>query len=731
MDSRAEPPLGLRLLLTMVVGLAAYLLVASILLAAFGGGETLESVLYAGAFVAVLPVALAGGARLAGGLDRAGTLEPVTLALAGTLVVLLVAARGVYAVTGGATIGTPGFVAALVGWVAVSALAVRRAGDGPSRAALRVWLAALCVALALGFPPARLLHPGELVATLALAAVLALAYVLLSRRAPGRRWGVALDIAAVLALVLLANDVQLYADPEHFYAIDGHLHENFYLGPANDVLHGRPMLVDTFSQYGVGLIYGLAAWSKVASIGYGAMTLLSALLAAMEIAAVYVILRLARVSRPLAFAAGAVAGIALFFAGALPAPTSHPSLGGLRYLPPYLVVAAAVAGARSARFAPWWWAAAALVGLSSVWSVEAFGYSAAAFGGMAALRAALTAPVREGALRVLVALLVPGVIAVVAAQLVFALLTLVLTGSLPDWGGYVAFLGSYSVDGISSLPIEPWSPALVTIAVYVGSLAALALMVASGRTVVAEDRPALIALAGIVPFGAVSFTYFIGNSFPDAALLVGIPAYVAIALWLSLAERRRDLLPRAARASAVALTALLVASIVVFAWPTIRDRAGDTPLAMALPDGGGQGSLRNELARMWRSDPLDARYEPAKALARRYFPGDGPIPTVATTESTVTVLMESGRVNALPVSHFLQEGLVLDRSWPRVRRAIDRLEPGSLILVERQALEPVYPAPLLERTTAELERRFRLRYVAGDPNGFFVARLSPVRGAGG
>ena len=37
-------------------------------------------------------------------------------------------------------------------------------------------------------------------------------------------------------------------------------HHDFLLGPANEVLDGRAMLVGTASQYGVSSIYLLAAW---------------------------------------------------------------------------------------------------------------------------------------------------------------------------------------------------------------------------------------------------------------------------------------------------------------------------------------------------------------------------------------------------------------------------------------------------------------------------------------
>src|SRR3712207_1083134 len=66
-------------------------------------------------------------------------------------------------------------------------------------------------------------------------------------------------------------------------------HYGFYLGPVNDVMHGRTLLVDVFSQYGVGVIYALAGFFEVVGLGYGAFWLLLASLAALLAAALYAI----------------------------------------------------------------------------------------------------------------------------------------------------------------------------------------------------------------------------------------------------------------------------------------------------------------------------------------------------------------------------------------------------------------------------------------------------------
>ena len=71
-------------------------------------------------------------------------------------------------------------------------------------------------------------------------------------------------------------------------------HQNFFLGPANQVLAGDAMLVDVISQYGVGSIYFLGRLrSRLARISNGTLGLLEGLLSALMYVGTYATLRLA------------------------------------------------------------------------------------------------------------------------------------------------------------------------------------------------------------------------------------------------------------------------------------------------------------------------------------------------------------------------------------------------------------------------------------------------------
>ena len=722
-----------RLAVSLTIAVWAFMVLLSGAQIAGASGEAKEWAFYLGGFALLLPASLVAGHAVCARLDDVRRLTWAATAGPLALLGVIAVARFVYALDGESTGDSPLFLATLVGYgatvpVLVSSgppAALNRVGTLP---ALVVTFSLVVVVAVLAFAPGWVLSLKNLLAATAVAAAATAVYLRLLRRSPSRRAGVAADGLVVVLIALVCNDLGLYDSDNafRFFDITSNLHQNFFLGPTNDVMHGRPMLVDTFSQYGAGVFYFLAGWFEISTIGYGSMTLLSGLLTAIQVTTGWLIVRLIGGSRLLAAGCATVLVSVLFFAGSLPAPTSHPSVGGLRYLLPYLLLALALASARGGdrspvlRLAP-----AAVLGLAAVWSVETFTYCVAAFTGLALWRAGETsrAP-RDFAARA-ARLLVPAAVAVVAAHMLFAATTLVFAGELPDWGGYLDFLGQYDVDGISAQPMQPWSPGIAVCAIYFGSLAALFLIASGSRSFAKRERLPLLAIAGTVPLGLSSFTYYVGNSYPDVALLVGAPAYLTVAFWLTMLERNRSLCPGPVRTAAVIAAFLPAALVGVFAWPQVRDRGPDTPLVTALP---GNTGFAERVGRMWRSEPVDDRYDPAQRLMDRYMPGEGPALVVAFPEETTGILVQTERVNYLPVSHFLQESLVLRRSVPRVRRAIARIEPGTMMLAEARAFtDPIVTArvPLLSHTVRELLRRFEPRLVAGDPNGFFVARLVP------
>ena len=734
------------LTLVLAIALGAFAVSTSVALALTGGGEGTEWSLYAAALGVILPLSVYGGLALARGLDRRGTLTVTAVAWSSSLLSLLVLARLHYVLDHSASLGSAASLAAGLAWlagvVAVSWLAFARPRH-PALGRLRALSArrlfavpgVFLLALLLGFSRGLGLSATQLAAALLLAAGALAAHLLFLRRPCPRRFGIALDVAVVALLALVLNDLTLHQEPQRFFGSLSDLHQNFYLGPANDLLHGRAMLVDTFSQYGVGTFYFLAGWFKLATPGYGALSLLSGLLTAVMVALAYLILRLGRTPRPLAVTGTAAVAVAAYFHPLQP-PTFFPNGGGLRFMLPYLLVAAGVlAGSRAERGGVLRLTVPTVLAVASLWSLETFVYCIAAFSGMAVVHAAAG----EGGLHAFVRRLgsefkAPG-LAILLAHLLFAVLTRALAGQWPDWGRYLDYIGTYSVDGFGALPVGSWSGGILIGGIYLASLAGLVVLRVQAPRLFCEEWIALMGVAGMALFGFASLSYFVGRSFPNVALLLSPPCIVAVALWIGILERRRASVPRVARFVTLAVECLAVAMLVVFSWPKLEDRGRRTPLAIGLLGGVDGGSLTSELGRMWRSEPLNDRVSGARGLLRRHFPGDGPVLVVAESEHTTDLLVQTGRVNALPISHFLQEGLLLGRSWPPVARTIDHLAPGALMLTERVTLNPTLreravlepltrdAEMLLRRTTARIKQRFNLEVVDRASGGFVVVRL--------
>jgi len=172
---------------------------------------------------------------------------------------------------------------------------------------------------------------------------------------------------------------------------------------------------------------------------------------------------------------------------------------------------------------------------------------------------------------------------------------------------------------------------------------------------------------------------------------------------------------------------------VIQGWAGLRRAIDRTPLAAAVPGSG--GSLRQDLKTVWHNPPIDPRAEEAQRLLDRYWRGRSQALVLLQPDLGVEALARSGRVNVLPVPYFLMDDIAAEQVAPRVRAAIARLRPGTLMLTERFYLTPgakrAYVGTtggplLLERVVLRsLRSRFRLVPVQRAPGDLVVVRLKP------
>lgn len=726
--------------ISLTLGASAVALAMLTLVGKSANGGTL---MLAAAFGAALPAGWIGGARLSARLWRRSPehLRLVAGVCAVGVLATVISARIVYALGGSSS------WMLLLGnatWAAVLATLVAR---GPRRPPVRTAhvcqvAAAVLVPLAVtALLPARLLAPGSLALSL-IGGTAVVATVVVARRVRlPRRLGRVVDATALVLAALLVIDVASYLphlpyDPHNTFGQAGVtvgqenllllLHHGFYLGPVNDVLHGRAALVDTYSQYGAGVLYFLAAFFKIAPLGYGPFALLASTLTALQYAAAYAILRMAGCGRALAVMAAALAVVATVF-GTVGSFGDFPSIGGLRFGPSYAVMLAAVAAARWPKHArSLKWAQLVVLAGSSVWSVETFVCAAATFAALTGVSAsAIGGPRRLRVRRWAADLLQAGLASVVAISL-FTLLTVLFTGSPPHVLPYLEFFRTESL----ALLASPWAAGFGVGALYLASTAGVLTLVARGpRT--GEVRPWLLAAAGATAFGTVSFVYWASRPIPLALPPLSLPAIMLGALWLHHLLHGPSRRPLPVRWGTVALAGWVTALLVIFAWPAVEKKWTRTAAWQILPGG---PPLRDDLRMLWHSPVIDPRASEAEGLLRHHFPRTGPVVVLLEPDLMVETLLRSRRVNRLPLADILQDNLIRDTLLPRVARAVDRIPPGTPMLVQLRpdpAVNPFeQPTPLHRETMELIRRRFALKLITTSPSGLSVVRLVPHRGAG-
>jgi hypothetical protein len=184
-------------------------------------------------------------------------------------------------------------------------------------------------------------------------------------------------------------------------------------------------------------------------------------------------------------------------------------------------------------------------------------------------------------------------------------------------------------------------------------------------------------------------TYFVGRSLDILLVFVALPAFMLGAIWLALALQSGRTASRA-QVAAVGLCSWLAVLSLALAWPQASDRWPRTALAHLLPGG---RALGDGLQRLWDSPPMDPRSPSGARLVRDHFPSSSRALVIAEPNLAAEILFRTDRVNALPISFPWEDELLFDRSLRRVREAVARLEPGTLMLLQPEAATAPFKRP--------------------------------------
>ncbi|MBI4099021.1 hypothetical protein HY442_00650, partial [Candidatus Parcubacteria bacterium] len=302
------------------------------------------------------------------------------------------------------------------------------------------------------------------------------------------------DAAVFVGILLIVFHPNFPLDPHHY---------NYFLGPANDQLNGKPMLYETTHLYGFLDIYALAfVFRYLLPLHYPAAALLITVFFAAFFAGAYWFMRSWFGSRRLAAVGAGILIVILYLFQTSPTRSAlfFPSMSPFRYgwYLPVLFLIFSFGRRRS----PWLREAAIFVAVLSVlWTFDFGAYLAAAT--FAALWCVET---RDGAQpwRQVVALAGKFLLYGLGIFAVITALNAFVYGSLPNWFLAVRDASHFGA-GISMAPL----PTFGIFEVYLFAYLLIGLVLWSRYR---AGQPLDLPLVFLVIYGAFSVLYYIGES---------------------------------------------------------------------------------------------------------------------------------------------------------------------------------------------------------------------------
>ncbi|TSC76661.1 MAG: hypothetical protein G01um101431_794 [Parcubacteria group bacterium Gr01-1014_31] len=301
------------------------------------------------------------------------------------------------------------------------------------------------------------------------------------------------------------------------FPVDYH-HYNYFLSPVNDQLHGKALLYETSSLYGVLNHYAISAVFRwVLPFTYPAFSLLLAIVFFGFLAGLFAMLRRSLTSSALAAVTTLAVFALLLLFQTSPTRSAYlfPAMTPFRF---WLVVPAWWCVQSFARHSRWASARSALAwaALALFWNLD----TGLAVGGavLISLAASSSAPLLSRVRRL-------GGTYLAFAAAVFGMITLaniVIVGAPPDWLHYLRELRQVT-QGYFVSPLPMFGLFQVLVFTYLAVLIAQARRLLSGMPL---DGPLLF----IAVYGALSMVYYIGESTWQQLYFVAWPWVVVIAV---------------------------------------------------------------------------------------------------------------------------------------------------------------------------------------------------------
>lgn len=302
---------------------------------------------------------------------------------------------------------------------------------------------------------------------------------------------------------------------------------NYFLGPVNDVLGGKAVLVNSPSQYGLLNIYFLAGLFKFIPLTYNNFFIMNFVFTAAQYFLVFILLQKwfnNTVISLLGIFLILQQNYSLLIANIL----LYPQAGFLRFGPGILFsIFIFLKEKNSPSSVLLKVVEYLLLGFTVFWGFDTGFYFLGAYLFYIAVK---SFSYKKPLMKLLMMLLKSVVITVVILSMFFILIsafTYFSVGSWPDWYHYIASTVLFT-NGYGMVPLNPLGPYLLYIGIYIGILSYIIYTILSRKI---GNRHDLAILSYLVMYGILQFIYFMGRSHPNNIHYVVIPL-ILIGCWL-------------------------------------------------------------------------------------------------------------------------------------------------------------------------------------------------------
>jgi hypothetical protein len=348
-----------------------------------------------------------------------------------------------------------------------------------------------------------------------------------------------------------------------------------YIGPLVDLVAGRTMLFDNYSQYGVFSYIILGNVFRVLPLDFHTFLFFDLVLRVLQYFLFYVIVEKLFGRGPYAFFCLLTLLLLNHFA-TVGYVTMYPSTGPLRFGFIYLLLALLVLRDKYPQRIMWIWLLEAAVAASAFfWSLEVCIYTFPAYISLVLFESfewdgRLRAEWKNLSMRLGMVFL-----ALLAVGGWIYLHCLLRTGQMPNWSPYFSIFRTYQIGMGGMLPMPASGFWWVFMGVYLLSFfATLGLKTSDGF----NSKFPLNALFLSTVYGIFQFFYYVGRSHPNNLLHVSMPAILLTAYWLFYIRRfdppsMPGILKKGAFALAVLFIAVYLPTVLPIALEKIKNQA--------------------------------------------------------------------------------------------------------------------------------------------------------------